>query len=131
MVISEIRKLALFEFIDTSIVTETIKNILGQGDEEEDFGDFCDLEKDPNCGDDESDKDIFGRMLQEVVGIKKLPSAPKNDTDAQSTESEFDRLGSANILDNLGIMLFFSVVIILFIAIVFAVACILRTNKKV
>ena len=68
MIVSEIRKLALFEFIDTSPITNFVKGLLGADENDEDFGDFCDIEKDPNCDKDDqtSGKEgetLFGRLL--------------------------------------------------------------------
>ena len=49
----------------------------------------------------------------------------------QTTESDMDRLGSANILDNLGIMLFFFILLILMVIILAILAVSFRKNKKV
>ena len=60
-------------------------------------------------------------------------NAPKNETATGEEEEEdenLDRLGSANILDNLGIMLFFLVVLILVVTLVLVLARVYRTNKK-
>lgn len=55
----------------------------------------------------------------------------KNETEgAVQSENEYAALGSANILDNLGIMLFFLVLLLVFTLITVALACLLRKSKK-
>ena len=58
----------------------------------------------------------------------------KNETAANAAGEEdaddLGRLGSANIMDNLGIMLFFTVVLIAFVIGLIIAAIVLRKNKK-
>ena len=55
----------------------------------------------------------------------------KNETEGTAqTENEYASLGSANILDNLGIMLFFLVLLLALTLIVVALACLLQKSKK-
>ena len=76
LIITQIRKLALFEFIDTSSFTEWIKSDvfgmpLDDGSNNGLRDDFCDLENpedDENC-EDEEDDELFSlrRLLEQIV----------------------------------------------------------------
>ena len=67
MIITQIRKLALFEFIDTSSFTNWMKGLLGSDDEEKVPEDFCDPEKEV-CDEEEEAALLrnLRRFLQEV-----------------------------------------------------------------
>ena len=54
LIITQSRKLALFEFLDTTFFTDWIKGLLGMEVEEELDEDFCDVEVE-DCSDDQLD----------------------------------------------------------------------------
>ena len=91
-----------------------------------------DAEDDEDTDEKSEAKSTDNKILQDK--ISEL-SAPKNETatdeEEEEDEANLDRLGSANILDNLGIMLFFLVVLILVVTLVIVLARVYRTNKKV
>ena len=119
MFITQIRKLALFEFIDTKPIVSKVKETLGlpTGDCEED---------DEDCEEAEAEA---RRRLQDEEDEEDGEEGEDGET-AEEDNSDLSRLGSADILDNLGIMLIFTILLVAVVVLLIVAACILRKNKK-
>ena len=125
MFTTQIRKLALFEFIDTSFFTDFMKDLFGTGEEEVD--EICDVEIYYDCV-KENDKSLLRSRRR---FLQKNKNATEGTEQEASDEQDLQRLGSASIMENLGIWLLFSALGGILLLVIVVLAVVLRKNQKV
>ena len=99
--LTQFRKLAFFEFVDTTWFTEWMSEELGYETETENN---CEQDQNLKC----PNRKTADRKSQDVEQAK-----------IKEPETEMKRLGSINFVDNMGIMLFFAVLLLVLCVCIF------------